>query len=443
MHPAPSNRFSFQAQSDDGQRLSGTIDAADADAATERLQALRLRILDVAPVEPATEAGSDASADAAISASSNGGGGAGKRAKPVHGDDFAAFNQQFAQLTRAGLPVEHGLRLIAGDMRRGRLARTIEQVAEELERGTPLGEAFDKHRGRFPTLYGRLVDAGVRSGDLPGVLLGLGRHLELVARLRAALWRSVSYPLMVFVGLCIVLVFLGLYVLPQFQQIYATLYDARNQVPLYFNPARRPIPTGLPLVTQWLMVLTSLAPWLLGLLVALAVGVPLAWAVLRARGRDRAALDRLVLPLPLVGPVLRLNLIARWCDALRLGVAAGLDLPAALDMAGDVTGSPSLKHDGRELAALLESGKPLTTSGRDNRLIPATVPAAIELASGHHDLPKTLETLSDMYERQAESRLASLPAILTPLLVIVVASITGFVIAGLLVPMVRAMENFV
>jgi type II secretory pathway component PulF len=46
-----------------------------------------------------------------------------------------------------------------------------------------------------------------------------------------------------------------------------------------------------------------------------------------------------------------------------------------------------------------------------------------------------------MYERQAESRLASLPAILTPLLVILVASITGFVIAGLLVPMVRAMEN--
>jgi type II secretory pathway component PulF len=92
------------------------------------------------------------------------------------------------------------------------------------------------------------------------------------------------------------------------------------------------------------------------------------------------------------------------------------------------------------MVALLESGQPLTTPRTDNKLIPATVPAAIELASGHHDLPATLETLSEMYERQAESRLASLPAIITPLLVILVAGVTAFVIAGLLLPMVRALN---
>jgi type II secretory pathway component PulF len=111
-------------------------------------------------------------------------------------------------------------------------------------------------------------------------------------------------------------------------------------------------------------------------------------------------------------------------------------------MAGDVTGSPALKQDGRGLAALLESGQPLSSPRPDNRLLPATVPAAIDLASGHHDLPRTLATLSEMYERQAETRLASLPAIITPLLVILVAAATGFVIAGLLLPMVRAIESF-
>ena len=431
------------------------MDAADADAAMDRLQALRLRVIDLSrveagsPLEAASREG--AGARAAHDASANGGGTpapaatAAPTGKALRGDDFAAFNQQFAQLTRAGMPVEHGLRLIAGDMRRGRLSRTIEQVAEELERGTPLGEAFNKHRGQFPTLYGRLVDAGGRGGDLPGVLLGLGRHLELVQRLRATLWRALSYPLMVFVGLCLVLIFLGMFVLPQFQQIYDGLYQsskAAGFAGITGRPRAAPPDPSLPAVTRWLMALTSLAPWLLVLLALALAGGPLVWAALRARGRDSAALDRFVLPLPLVGPVLRLNLIARWCDALRLGVAAGLDLPASVELAGDVTGSPSLQRDGRGLVALLESGRPLSTPRPDDKLLPATVPAAIELASGHHDLPRTLETLADMYERQAESRLAALPAIITPLLVLLVAAVTGFVIAGLLLPMARAMEGF-
>jgi len=149
--------------------------------------------------------------------------------------------------------------------------------------------------------------------------------------------------------------------------------------------------------------------------------------------------------------VLRLNLIARWCDALRLGVSAGLDLPAALDMAGDITGSPALKKDGAAIVAALEAGKSLSSvappsrewrgGGEGLKLLPATVPAAIDLAAGHHDLPKTLEALADMYERQAETRLASLPAIITPLLVIFVAAVTAFVIAGLLMPMMKAIQN--
>src|SRR5205809_718380 len=81
---------------------------------------LRLRVLQIEPVARAV------------------------RAKPLRGDDFIAFNQQLTHLTKAGLPVEHGLRLIAQDMRSGRLAETVRQVAQELERGTPLGEAFEK-----------------------------------------------------------------------------------------------------------------------------------------------------------------------------------------------------------------------------------------------------------------------------------------------------------
>src|SRR3982751_3260875 len=104
------NTFAYRAQSIDGQPLPGPIDPASPDQARERLESLRLRVLELAPAQ---------SAAAPV--------------RPLKGEDFLTFNQQLAHLTSAGMPLEQGLRLIAQDMHRGSVANTIRQIADELE----------------------------------------------------------------------------------------------------------------------------------------------------------------------------------------------------------------------------------------------------------------------------------------------------------------------
>ena len=77
------------------------------------------------------------------------------------------FNQQLAQLAGAGLPVEQGLRLVAQEMRRGSMRRTIDLVAAELESGKTLPEAVAAHRDKFPPLYSELIDAGIAPEIFP------------------------------------------------------------------------------------------------------------------------------------------------------------------------------------------------------------------------------------------------------------------------------------
>ena len=161
--------------------------------------------------------------------------------------------------------------------------------------------------------------------------------------------------------------------------------------------------------------------------------------------------DWVAMRLPLVGRPIRLNLVARWCDALRIGVSAGLPLPEAVEMASDAVRSPRLRRDARYLIARLEKGQPLSARGGDDRasadtpeqmlMLPATVPVAIQLASGHNDLPATLQSLTDLYERQAELRVVSVPAVLTPVMVIVVAITIGFVLLALMLPMVQMLDD--
>lgn len=390
--------FAFEAQTDDGQRMTGSLEAISAEAAVERLRAMRLRVVEVHAAKVVVAVG-----------------------KPLGGNDFAAFNQQLAQLTGAGLPVEKGLRLLAAETRRGGQSRLIEELAAELESGTPLDQALEKFAGKFPPLYSRLVKAGIKSGNLSAVLLSLGRHVELVHRLRAVLWRTVSYPLVVLVAIGFLLVFLGMVVLPEFEQIFADFH------------------TRLPGITEALLAVGRAAPVLLGVMLLAVVGGPIMWGVLQRLGYGSAIVERFIIPMPLVGPVLRSNIIARWCDAARIGVEAGLDLPASMELANDATGSARLSADGAALSQALAAGKPLTAA--NTKLLPPTVPAAMQLASANQDLGTTLRSLSDLYERQAELRMNAIPGILTPLLLLLISVIIGFVILGLMWPLLRMIDG--
>jgi type II secretory pathway component PulF len=391
--------FAYEAQTDRGEALSGTIDAADAAKAATLLESLRLRVLRIDPV------------------------GLAARTAPLRGEDFASFNQQLSHLTAAGLPVEHGLRLIAQDMRTGPLAATIRAVGDEMERGTPMGEAFDKYRDKFPPLYGRLVEAGVRTNNLSGMLLNLGRHLELVNRLRGMMWRASAYPLIVLVVLLIVLLFISGWVVPKFESLF------------------RDFGIRLPHITQLLLGASGwLPPLIIGILAAIAL-VMIAWPILRWIGWDRPVMETVVLPLPLVGPVLRRNMIARWCDALRLGVDAGLDLPRAITLASDAVGSRRLRRDGDALIAALEQGGAIDDASRRLRAIPATVVATIELGQQKEQLAGALAALAELYQQQAEMRLNLIPAILTPLLLIFTALIIGLVVLGLFAPLITLIQS--
>lgn len=395
----PAGSFAFEAQTPDGQSVSGTIDASDADQAARRLQGLRLRVLQLASAVP-------------------------KRRAPLGRLDFLAFNQQLAQLTQTGMPLEHGLRLIARDLRSRRLGRAIDDIAGELERGTPIGEAFEKHRTHFPSLYSRIVEAGIRANNLPAVLLNLGRHLELVQRLRASLWRAIAYPLAVLIGLLIVLMFLSMVVIPQFESIL------------------HGVGMSLPPITAFLLYLPVWMPYVAGALLLVAVAALLLWPILRAAGKEQWVSEKVLFHVPMIGPVLRRSAIARWCNALSIGVSAGLDLPSSLEIAGDTVGSPKLRRDARLIADALAKGQPMESVAPYTRLVPAVVLAGIDLSAQNQNLGPALETFARMYQQQAEVRIATIPAVLLPLLMVLIAIVIGGVVLALFSPIIMIIQQF-
>lgn len=389
--------YRYAVQTPAGQTLDGVIRAASVDEAQEALESSNLQVLTLEhEAQP--------------------------KGRPLRGTDFFAFNQQLAQLTKVGLPVESGLRLIAQDMRRGRLSTSINAVADELERGVALPEAFARHESRFPELYSQIVDAGITSNRLPSVLMNLSRHLELMQRLRGSLWRAASYPLVVLLSFVCVMAFVGSVLIPQFAEIY-TDFD-----------------THLPMLTAALITLADFTWPLVIAVFAAVLLLPLLGVFARMLGQGGWVRDHVVMRLPLVGPALNRNLMARWCDMLRVGVSAGMDLPAALKLSGQAVGSRRLVSDTQQLIETLESGKPLDSQLRLT-LIPASVPAAMQLASEQADLAALVGDLSAIYEQQADLRINAIQVYLGPAMLIGLGLMMGLVIMALFLPLMNVMRS--
>jgi type II secretory pathway component PulF len=398
----PLSSFAYRAQMPDGQGISGTIDAADRADADRRLAVLQLRILELQPTT------------------------APSRFKPFGGrlrsDDFLAFNQQLAQLSGAGMPVEPGLRLIAQEIRGGKLRRAIDRVTADLETGKTLTQAIDANRANFPPLYSRLVDAGIRSGNLSAVLLNLGRHITLMRRLQTALWRALAYPAIVLGAFVFIFFFVMTHVVPLCRiELYRGM-----QVPA-LTQAALDVSDFLSAIPFW-PALGLVA--VLGLLVFLT-----AWML----GKDRSISEPLLLPLPLLGPIWRRNLLARWCDAVALGVDAGMDLPAAIALADDAIASPALKSDGQAIIAAISNGKPISSAG-DGKILTPMLLSAMELGATRGELSTTLHTLSISFQQQSETRVAGLQAILTPIVLLFLGALICLLLVAMFSPLMAMLS---
>jgi type IV pilus assembly protein PilC len=413
--------FAYRAQTHEGRLISGTINAADRDEALRKLQSLQLQQIQLEPEQTSSRSERPPGGSA------------------LRGEDFLAFNQQLAQLTGAGLPVEQGLRLIASEMRRSSMRQTLQSVAGDLESGKTLPQAVAAHRHQFPPLYSQLIDAGIRAGNLSGILLNLGKHLTLVRRLQAALWEALSYPAIIMVAFFGVFYFILVGLVPRWEPMIGNFKGMQFWVRA--GGTYESTTYQIPAITRLLFAISEMVSAVPGwvILAAIIVVALAVWGFLRLTGRRQSVAERLILPLPFLGGVLRQNLISRWCHAVALATEAGLDLPAAITLADDATASPRLRTDGAALISAINAGQSIS-SVPAGRIIPATVIAAMDSSAMRGDLPLALRALAQMYQQQAELRLGAVQAVLAPGILLLVGIVIGLLMLALFLPLLTILN---
>ena len=338
-------------------------------------------------------------------------------------EQVAFFNSQLAAMTKTGIPVSKAIAALAADMRHGRLRGALERVAKDLEDGQSLGQAFEAQRAFFPPAYGHLMEAGAKSGNLPGVLLMLSTYSRAVADLRRAVIAALWYPLIV-IAFCVgIFTFMSFFIAPQLERIFKE-----------FN-------MEVPWVTAGMLFLARNIIVVLAILAGL---VALGWGILRWVRRSaggRRSLDRFKLHLPLVGKMLRASLLSRFARTLGLLLYGGVPILEALRLTRLALGNAVFEDALGDVEKQVADGGPLGLALQAALAGGQVLGWAVHLGEQRGDLIQTLDDTAEVYDLETRYRAQTLKSAIAPLLVVLVALFVATTASTLLLPMIRLISH--
>ncbi|HMB16396.1 MAG TPA: type II secretion system F family protein [Pelovirga sp.] len=332
------------------------------------------------------------------------------------GRRFLSFNQELLVLLRSGLPVLQIFDTQIEQMEAGTFRDIIGEIREEIRGGNSLSEAFSKFPRVFPPLYVAAIKAGEKTGDLPETISRFLEYQKRVEAIRAKVRSASFYPLLLTSAAVIVVVFLMLFVVPRFTQIYA---DAN---------------VALPLMTRALIGISGLigSYWYL-ILIALVVAVMLTRSLIHS-SRGRLRIDRLLLHIPFLGGLKTEYALSGFNRTLGTTLASGTPLVPAMQMSRGTLNNLSLEQEMIQAIRRVEEGSSLSDSLKRTGFFPPLAVRMVTVGETSGSLTTMLSDIADYYEAEVEHRLTRLTTMIEPILMMIMGLMIAFIIVAMYVP---------
>ena len=345
----------------------------------------------------------------------------------VPDSQIAAALLQLADLLDNGVPVLHAFQTLEKQTPNSRLKSVIKNIHDRIADGESVNNAFATHSDVFNELTVSILRAGAEGAFLEDALRRVGGFLEQQAELKGKVLGALIYPIIIlFVGV-VVLLFLLLWAVPQFEELFEDLIISQGKT--------------LPFTTQSILLVRDIVLHY-GLYVA-GAGVFL-YIVIQGQLSTPWGLrlwDRFKLRLPFIGGILLNGAVARLSRVLGTLLANGVPILKSLEISSQSAGNSILTDAVRRSAESVSSGEPLAKPLAEAGIIPLQVMAMISVAEESNTLETVLINTADSLERHSSRQLDMFVRILEPLMLLIMGAAVLYIIIALLLPIFSISEG--
>jgi general secretion pathway protein F len=335
----------------------------------------------------------------------------------LSGQDVAEMTRELAVMLGAGQDLDRALRFLVDTAAKKHVRTILTQIRDQVRDGAPFATALQQHPASFPRLYVGLVRAGEAGGMLASTLERLADLLEKQRALRASVTSSLIYPIILLVAGIGSIVLLLTQVLPQF-------------VPMFQQAG-----AALPRPTQIVIALGNIVSNY-GLYMAVLVVVAIV-AIRQAMARPGPRLwwDRTLLRLPILGPLSREVLAARFARTLGTLLSNGVPLVGALGIVSDVIGNTAAEAAVKRATESAKGGAGLARPLQQSGIFPVRTVYLLRLGEETAQLGGMSLRAAEIHEEQSRIGIERLTALLVPVLILTMGVAVAGIVSSLLLAM--------
>ena len=343
----------------------------------------------------------------------------GKKVKP---EELVIFSRQLATMVNAGIPLVQSLDILSEQMESITFRHVVTTIRSDVESGSSLSAALEKHPKIFTLLYTNMVKAGETSGMLDEILDRLAGYLEKNGSLQRKVKSAMVYPAVVSlmaIGITLVLL---LKVIPTFKEIFSTLGGT------------------LPLPTQILIGISDILRqyFIYAVIVMGLIGAGIVKLVQTPQGR--AKFDQLKLNLPVFGPLLRKVAVARFSRTLSTLIRSGVPILGALEIVGKTAGNVVIEEAVEKARIGIREGESISAPLAKSKAFPPMVTRMISVGEESGELEKMLTKIADFYEDQVDAAVSGLTSLIEPLIIAFLGIVVGSIVVAMFLPIFKITE---
>jgi len=330
--------------------------------------------------------------------------------------DIVVVTRQFSTMIDAGLPVVQCLEILAEQQEKKNFQKILTKVKEDVEGGSTLTEALSKFPKVFSNLYTSLVAAGEAGGILDTILNRLANYMEKLLRLKSKVKGALVYPTVIVAVAILVMAVILLFVIPVFSKMFADMG------------------TALPLPTQMVVSLSFFVKSNILYIVIACIVLGFIARYIYKTDWGRSAGDKMMLKLPVFGPLLRKVAVAKFTRTLSTMLASGVPILEGLDIVAKTAGNKTVESAIMRSRKHISEGKTISEPLSESGVFPNMVLQMISVGEATGELDKMLQKIADFYDEEVDNAVGALTSLIEPMMMVFLGGSIGGLVISMYLP---------
>lgn len=328
------------------------------------------------------------------------------------------FVQHLGVMLKAGISLSAALETLGKQSQNKYFIHILKDLSEKISSGQSFSESLRPYKKVFGELFIAMIEAGELSGKLEDVLKTLHLQMKKEHKLISKVKGALTYPAVIVLAIIGIGAFMLVVVVPQ---ISAMFKDLNTELPL---------PTKILIGTSGMITNHGFVT------ICLVVAFVIAWIQILKTEKGRFIFQAVLLKAPIIGPIIKKINLARFSRNISSLLKTDIMIIKTFQITAQVLGNLHYRQ------ALLDMAQKIKKGGKLNEVInnypslfPPLVASMVSIGEETGELDSILLELADFYEEEVDQIMENLPAIIEPLLILVMGLGVGGVAVAIIMPM--------